>query len=182
MKTITFFGSGVERENVKSEMPEIRPVIERISRHYDEFRFGGTNIGLLGKVGEEALEHGLKVTPILPKWLAEEHEELVFSEENLILTDHLAERKRELSKTDAILCYPGGVGTFDEIFDVLARISMGEMDPVPVIIYNYERFYSPLLLQVEHGVKTGTIKEEVMDHIHTFEQIETLEQILEETE
>lgn len=182
MNRITFFGSGVEREDVRSDMPEVDPVVRLLADHYDEFRFGGTNVGLVGRVGTAAKDHGLDVIPILPRWLAEEHEEIVFDSDSTVLTDDLATRRLKLSDTDAIICYPGGVGTFDELFEVLARISLNEIESIPVLVYNYERFYSPILLQIEHGIKTGTIKEHVQECIYTFEQVQTLREILQELE
>lgn len=178
MKKITFFGSGVELEKYGNNLPEINSVLASVSKKYDEVLFGGTNIGIMGKFATCAKENGLKISSILPKWFMDKYEELVFSRENLVLVDSLAERKKVLCQTDAVLCYPGGVGTLDELFDLLARISLEEIEPIPIIIYNFERFYSPILLQIESGIRTGIIKKEVMDNIHTFEQVDQLDKIL----
>ena len=179
MKKLTFVGSGVETEKYKNGIPEIDSVVKLISKYYTDVLYGGTNAGLMGKFSERAKRHKLKVTSVVPKWFAEKHKELISQGDKLILTENLAERKKILEDTDTMLCYPGGVGTLDELFNIIARISLGEMKPVPVIIYNFERFYSPMILQLEFGVKTGAIRKDVMDFIYTFESIDKLQEILE---
>lgn len=178
MKKITFFGSGVEEEKYKNEIPEIDAVVNLISKHYQEVMFGGTNLGLMGKFAESAKKKNMKITCVVPKWFAEKYKQYIFTGGKIVLTEDLSGRKKILEEADAVICYPGGVGTFDELFNIIARISLGEAKPVPIFIYNFERFYSPLLLQMEYGVKTGTIKKEVMDFIYTFESVDKLEEIL----
>jgi hypothetical protein len=179
MKKITFFGSGIEIENYKNGIPEIKAVVKVVSKYYDELLFGGTNIGIMGEFARNAKENHFKITSIVPKWFAKKHKKLLFKEGKLILVDNLAERKKILSDTDAVLCYPGGVGTLDEFFDLIARILLCETKQIPILIYNFERFYSPILLQIEYCIKTGIIKKEVVDFIYTFEHIDQLEKILE---
>ena len=179
MKKITFIGSGIEMEKYKNEIPEINSVVKAISKKYEEVLFGGTKIGLMGKFAKSAKENNLKVMSVVPKWFADKHKDLLFSGDELVLTKDLAERKKILEKTDTVLCYPGGVGSIDELFNLIARISLGEIKEIPIIIYNFERFYSPIILQIELGIKTGMIKKEVMNFIYTFEHIDELERILE---
>ncbi|MGY4884351.1 MAG: LOG family protein [Nanobdellota archaeon] len=179
MKKLTFVGSGVEIEKYKNELPEVDSVVKVISKYYKDIMFGGTNRGLMGKFSESAKKNKLNVISVIPKWFTEKYPDYLFKGDKIILTENLAERKKILEDTDAMLCYPGGVGTFDELFNIIARISLGEIKPVPVLIYNFERFYSPLLLQMEFGVKTGVIRKDVMDFIYTFETVDQLEEILE---
>lgn len=179
MKKITFFGSGVEIEKHKNEMPEIDSVVRLISKYYNKLLFGGTNIGIMGIFAKSAKKNDFQITSVVPKWFAEKNKNLIFRGDKLVLTSTLAERKKVLTNTDAVLIYSGGVGTLDELFDLIARISLQETKPIPMIIYNFERFYSPILLQIEYGIKTGIIKKEIMGFIYTFEQVDQLEVILE---
>ncbi|HTY11493.1 MAG TPA: LOG family protein [Bacteroidota bacterium] len=178
MKTITFFGSGREKENITIPAPEINSVVALVSRYYRRVLFGGTNIGFMGEFAESCVSHNMEVESVLPGWFIEKHPELIFKKAKEVIVDSLSERKRYLSNTDAVLCYPGGVGTLDELFDIIARISLGEIAVVPIFLYNHERFYSPLLLQIEYGVKTGIIKVETQSFIHTFEHVDQLEVLL----
>src|SRR6056297_1863598 len=118
MKKITFFGSGTE--DFQGEKPEIDSVVSTISQEYDELLFGGTNIGLMGKFATSAKENNMKVTSVVPEWFAEKHSDLMFPGDKKILAHDLAERKKYLEDTNAILCYPGGIGSLDEIFNILA--------------------------------------------------------------
>lgn len=179
MKKITFFGSGVELKNINISKPEMSRIVEIISVHYDKILYGGTNIGLMGEFAKEAKNKGLKIKSVVTDWLSEEHNELIFSSDEINVAKDLSERKEILTKTDAVLIYPGGIGTMDELFDLITKISFKEIEPIPIIIYNFERYYSPLLLQIEYGIKVGTIKKEIMDILHTFEHPKQLKEILE---
>jgi len=179
MKKITFFGSGIELENYKCEMPEIDSIARLISKYYNHLLYGGTNIGIMGKFSTSAKKNGMKITCILPRWFFEKNKEYVFKGDEIILTNDLSERKDKLEKTNCLICYPGGVGTFDEIFNLIAKISLGEVKTIPIILYNFERFYSPILLQIECGIKTGLIKKEIWEFIYTFEHVDQLKKILE---
>ncbi len=179
MKKITFFGSGIEIENYGAKTPEMKSMVRLVSKYYNEVLFGGTNIGIMGEFARTAKENNLKVTSVIPRWFAKKHKKLLFQGDKIVLVRSLAERKKILTHTDAVLCYPGGIGTLDELFDLMARILLDEIKPMPIIIYNFERFYSPLLLQIEYGIKIGIIKKKVMSFVYTFESVDQLERILE---
>lgn len=180
MKKITFFGSGVELEKYNLNLPEIDSIVKILSKKYDVVLFGGTNIGIMSKFVKSAKKEKLKITSIVPAWFAKKHKNLIYKGDNLLLAKSLAERKQLLVNSDTILVYPGGIGTYDEVFDLIARISLGEINPIPIIIYNFERFYSPILLQIEFGIKVGVIKKEIMDFIYTFEHVDQFEKIINE--
>jgi len=128
---------------------------------------------------EQCRTQGMEIESVIPVWFAEKYPNIVCNKSDTqILVDSLSKRKLRLMETDAIICYPGGVGTFDEMFDVLARISLGELKQTPMFIYNFERFYSPLLLQMEYGIKTKYIKEAALESVYTFEHSNQLRSVL----
>lgn len=178
MKKITFFGSGVELEDNKNPTPEADSIAKVLAKNYSDLLFGGTDIGLMGLFARCCKENNMDVTCVVHKWFVDNHGELLFKEGSLVTTTDLAERKKVLCETDAIICYPGGIGTFDELFYLLARISHHEVEPIPILIYNFERFFAPLLLQIEHGIRTGIIKKEMMEYVHTFEHVDQLTEIM----
>jgi predicted Rossmann-fold nucleotide-binding protein len=96
----------------------------------------------------------------------------------------LAERKHVMfDDVDAVLCYPGGIGTWDELFDLLARRSIDEqvhqLPPCPPIyLYDWEQFYAPLLLQLEVALEAGLIHPEAVAMMHSFGSAEELSRIL----
>jgi uncharacterized protein (TIGR00730 family) len=179
MKKITFIGSGIELEHYNSDTPEIDSIVEVVSKYYDTLLFGGTTIGLMGAFASSAKKNNMKITCIIPEWFFNKNKAYVFKGDEIILTRDLSERKNRLENTNCLICYPGGVGTLDELFNLIAKISLGEAKNIPILLYNFERFFSPVLLQIQYGIKTGLIKKEVMDFLYTFENVDKLKDILE---
>lgn len=174
MKEITFFGSGVEQEDTTIPVPEVASVITALSKNYDKLRFGGTNVGLMGLFAKEARTQGFSVTGVVPGWLSERYQELILDSDETLYVEDLDERKKMLFDTDAVICYPGGIGTMDELMALLAQIALEEIEPIPIYLYNDEGFFAPLLLQIEFGIKTGLIKKDIIDIIHVFERVDQL--------
>jgi uncharacterized protein (TIGR00730 family) len=175
---LTFIGSGVERERVRSIGLEVRAVANAMSRHFDTLVFGGSNIGLMEAFARAFTAAGGRVISIVPRWL--ERHGLVYDGCEPVFCDTLAERKRLMFEgTDAVLCYPGGLGTWDELFDFLAQRAVDSNSPCPpVYLYNWEKYYAPLLLQMESSVEAGFIHPHTVSSLSPFESVEELMQIL----
>lgn len=178
MKKITFFGSGIESADVKIRGIEVDSVVFLVSKKFDMLKFGGTNEGLMGQFSKSADNAKMKIECILPKYISDNYPKIIYEGGEKKIVETMADRKKELTNTDAILCYPGGIGTFDELFDTLVKISFGEIKPIPIIIYNFERLFSPLLLQIELCINKGLIKKNVLDNLYTFEHVDQLSDIL----
>ncbi len=144
---LCFIGSGIERENTRLQGLEIQAVVGALRSHYDQLVFGGSSVGLMEAFASAFLAAGGSVTSVIPGWL--EGEGLAFQGGDSIRCDDLAERKHLMfDGIDGVICYPGGIGTYDELFDLLAsRATEGPGTSCPPIyLYNWEKFYAPLLL------------------------------------
>jgi predicted Rossmann-fold nucleotide-binding protein len=101
-----------------------------------------------------------------------------------VLVDDLAARKKMMfDDVDGVLCYPGGIGTWDELFDLLARRSIdaevdGKPACPPIFLYIWENYYAPLLLQLEIANEMGLIHERSIEMIRPFESAEALAAVL----
>jgi uncharacterized protein (TIGR00730 family) len=106
--------------------------------------FGGGKPGIMGRVADSALKVQGEVIGVIPEYLCKEgivHRGLT----ELHVVDHLLDRKQKmLSLSDVIIAFPGGVGTIDEITEVIALKQLGEHNK-PIIFYNYLSFWDPLL-------------------------------------
>ena len=87
--------------------------------------FGGGGLGLMGDVARAALDGGSTIQGIMPAFLQALEPE-VSPQEKLIVTPHMQERKNlMLQMSDAFVVLPGGLGTFDEFFEVADRSATG---------------------------------------------------------
>ena len=106
--------------------------------------YGGGSSGLMGTLADSALENGGYVKGVIPGFMKEvewDHKGV----QEMIETEDMAERKKILIEgTDAIIALPGGVGTFEELFEVLSSKRLGLITQ-PIIIYNFEGFYDPII-------------------------------------
>lgn len=105
--------------------------------------YGGGKVGLMGRLADIALANGGEVVGVIPQYLAQPeiaHAHLT----ELIVVDDLLDRKRKmLSLADAAIASPGGIGTIDEITEVLSLKQLNEHNK-PVIFHNFLDFWLPL--------------------------------------
>jgi uncharacterized protein (TIGR00730 family) len=179
---LTFIGSGIERETTHLPGIEIDSVARTVRAHFDTLVFGGSNVGLMESFATAFARSGGHVISIVPRWL--DRLGMVFAGFDPVLCEDLAERKRLMfEETDAVLCYPGGVGTWDELFDLLARraidAAVDSRPPCPpIFLYNWEKYYAPLLLQIETALETGLVTREAVSMVYPFESVDGLTRLL----
>lgn len=179
---LCFIGSGVEREATALAGIELTAIARVVRMRFDTLVFGGSSVGLMGAFATAFAECQGHVVSILPHWL--EAHGLAFPLGDIIRCDDLAARKRLMfDEVDAVLCYPGGIGTWDELFDLLTRHAVDSATTQsstcpPIYLYNWEKFYAPLLLQVETALESGLIHPSVISMIRPFESTDQLQQIL----
>jgi uncharacterized protein (TIGR00730 family) len=136
--------------------------------------YGGGRVGLMGAVADGALEAGGRVVGVIPQALAEkevEHQGLT----ELYVVSSMHERKmRMASMADAFVALPGGIGTLEEIFEVLTWAQLG-FHSKPCAFLNVADFYSPLLQFVERLAEQRFIKPE---HLSLFVADSDMHQLL----
>ena len=103
--------------------------------------FGGANCGMMGILAEASAEAGAHVIGVYPGYFKNlAHEALV----DHVIADDIRQRKQYMQDHgDAFVILPGGLGTLDECFDIIAAKALKEHDK-PIIILNYEGFYDEL--------------------------------------
>jgi len=129
--------------------------------------FGGGSMGLMGEVAKAAQSGGAEVQGIIPAFLqALENSEPVSPEEKLIVTPHLQERKAlMLQLSDAFVVLPGGLGTFDEFFEVATEAQLG-VHRKPIIVVNVDGFFDPLDAMLRGIVAQGFAREIIVEQYH----------------
>jgi len=106
--------------------------------------YGGANIGLMECIAQAAKKHGACIMGVVPTKL-EERGAVSDLLDITFRTDNLSDRKDSiLRESDVLVALPGGVGTLDEVFHVLASASIGYHSK-KVIFYNVDGFWDELL-------------------------------------
>jgi uncharacterized protein (TIGR00730 family) len=147
-----------------------RAVGEGLGRMGCNLVFGGGSLGLMGVVSQAAQESGSRVQGIIPAFLqALENAAPVTPEEKLIVTPHLQERKAiMLQMSDAFVVLPGGLGTFDEFFEVATEAQLG-VHKKPIIVVNVDGFFDPLDAMLRGIVEKGFAKPKILELYHLAE-------------
>ena len=124
--------------------------------------YGGGNNGLMGIVADATLAAGGRVIGVIPKSLVErEFAKLDCTELHVVDTMH--ERKRMMAeRADAFLALPGGIGTFEELFEVWTWRQLGYHDK-PVGLLNCGDYYTPLLDFLQASIGHGFMNRDQMN-------------------
>ena len=116
-----------------------------------EVIFGGGNVGLMKVVADTAIDNGGKATGITLKSL----HEFELTNPNInetIITHSLFERKEKfLDMSDAFIVLPGGVGSMDELLEVMVSNQLGGINK-PVGLLNINGYYDGFLSWLQHSV------------------------------
>lgn len=126
--------------------------------------FGGGKIGLMGVVAETAIAAGAHVVGVTPRGLLE-HEVVHRGLTELHVADSMHERKVLMAKmADAFISLPGGMGTFDETFEMMTLTQLG-VHRKPCGLLNIAGFYDGLMAFLGHAVDERFVRAEHRDMI-----------------
>lgn len=116
--------------------------------------YGGGNNGLMGVMADATLAAGGRVVGVIPHALVEKEWAKRDCTE-LHVVDNMHERKRMMAeRADAFLALPGGIGTFEEFFEVWTWKQLGYHDK-PIGLLNANGYYEPLLAFLQSSVRHG---------------------------
>ncbi len=119
--------------------------------------YGGGSVGLMGAVATSVLDHGGRVTGIIPEFLTAKENALTRVQE-MIVTSNMHERKQLMfDRSDAFVAMPGGIGTLEELVEQLTWAQLGRHNK-PILLANIEGFWEPLLHLIEHMRETHFIR------------------------
>ena len=119
--------------------------------------YGGGCIGLMGEVATSAAKGGAHVTGVITHKLVE-HEQANNKCDELIVVDTMQERRTiMMDRGDGYLILPGGVGTYEEFFEVLVGRQLGDHTK-PIGIVNVNGYFDPLGDMLEHGIEHQFIR------------------------
>lgn len=143
-----------------------RAVGEWIGRHRGQLVYGGGNNGLMGVVADATLAAGGRVVGVIPQSLViKEFAKHDCSE--LHIVDSMHQRKQMMAeRADAFLALPGGIGTFEELFEVWTWRQLGYHDK-PMGVLNVGGYYDALWTFLNTSVSAGFMGPWQMDLLQT---------------
>ncbi|MFT6367072.1 MAG: hypothetical protein ACJAUG_001482 [Halioglobus sp.] len=135
--------------------------------------YGGGNVGLMGVAANAALEAGGKVIGVIPADIADK-EVGHYGLTELQVVDSMHERKMRMAKlADGIIALPGGLGTLEELFEMLTWSQLGFHNK-PIGLVNMEGYFDLLLSFMDHMVVERFVKQDHRDLLLTERDPEVL--------
>ncbi len=150
-----FCGSSVGTQTAYAQAAE--SLAEELSHRGMQLVYGGGNIGLMGILADAALARGVEVTGVIPRGLADKelaHHGIT----RLEIVDSMHARKALMAEvSDGFIAMPGGIGTFEEWFEVLTWTQLG-IHRKPCGLLDVGGYFGHLLSMLDHSVDEGFLK------------------------
>lgn len=139
--------------------------------------YGGVNCGLMecvAKASKEAGGHTIGVVPVIVEKSGRTSDYVDVE----IPVDNLSDRKQlMMDQSEVFIALPGGLGTLDEIFTVVASATIGYHSKI-VILYNMKGFWDSLIQLLDDLKQKGMIRGDWQDYIKTADSIEEISRLL----
>lgn len=141
--------------------------------------YGGASVGVMGSIADAVLDQQGEVWGVIPQSLVEwevAHKGL----QRLEIVDTMHQRKQRMyDLSDAFLAIPGGMGTLDELCEI---VTWGQLKyhSKPIYLYNYEGFFEHLWKHLEHCVQEGFLSREHLKLMTLLNSRDELENVLTE--
>jgi uncharacterized protein (TIGR00730 family) len=131
--------------------------------------YGGGGLGLMGEIARAAMDHGGRVTGIIPSFLTEK-EHMMRGVDDLVVVEDMHQRKRLMfERSDAFVALPGGIGTLEELVEQLTWAQLGRHNK-PIVLVNVAGFWTPFREFLEHVARKGFIRPDMAVNFITVEQ------------
>ena len=144
---------------------------QALAHHGWKLVYGGNNVGMMGVLANAVRCAGGKVIGVTPQLFVDKGSADEDCDE-LIVTSGMRERKAAMEERgDAFIALPGGLGTFEEIFEIICGKVLGYHDK-PIVLLNVDGYYGPLLAMIEHGVQQHFIKPNARELYFVAERVE----------
>lgn len=139
--------------------------------------YGGSNLGLMECLAEAVKTNGGTVIGIAPAIL-EETERISKIPDEIIRTRDLSDRKDIIAqRSDILVALPGGLGTLDEVFHVMAAATIG-YHKKKVVFYNIDGFYNDLLSFFGKLQNANFARRPIVDYYEVANTLDELTEIL----
>jgi len=129
-----------------------------LAEHGIAANYGGGGVGLMGTLADTMMEAGGSIRGIIPEFMVDQGWNHTLVKDMLIVKD-MHERKKKLTENiDAFIALPGGVGTLEELLEMMTHKQLGQL-LAPIIIINTNQFFDPFLEMLRKMVKEKFMRE-----------------------
>lgn len=169
---ICLYGASSE-EIDKSYITATEILGEELGKRGHNLVYGGGASGLMGAAARGVVKGGGKVIGVAPSFFNVDG--VLFKEcTELIYTETMRQRKAIMEeKADAFVAVPGGIGTFDELFEILSLKQLGR-HAKPVAVFNINGYYNGFKALLQNSVKERFMTEVSGNMAHIFEDANSL--------
>lgn len=175
MNIVVYLGSAFGHDPIYQK--KIKELGNWIGRTGNDLVYGGSKIGLMGILADAVLEEGGHVTGVEPAFFIDQcrqHEGI----DRLIVTKDMFERRQTMMEMgDAFIAFPGGLGTMEEITDIMSANQLNLIDK-PYVFYNLNGYYDHLEALLDHMTEEGFLFEETRKKIIFCTDVEGIERTL----
>lgn len=122
--------------------------------------FGAGGQGLMGAAARGFKKGNAKLVGVIPEFFKDADIEAIYEEcDELIYTNSMRERKAKMEElADAFIIVPGGIGTFEELFEVLTLKQLGRHKKA-IVIYNVDGYYDTMESMLDHSIDEHFVRE-----------------------
>ena len=166
---------GASSENIDNiYFKEVETLGKMMAERGHGMVFGGGATGLMGAAARGLSAAGGKSIGIAPRFF--DQPGVLFSDcTEFIFTDTMRQRKQHMEDlSDAFIIVPGGIGTFEEFFEILTLKQLGRHDK-PIAVFNINHYYDDIVSSIKKAVDGGFLNE---IHLGIFKVSENAEEIL----
>lgn len=176
MKKMAVF-CGSSKGNKPTYCEEAKKIGELFFKHQWGLVYGGASVGVMGAIADSILNKKGEVWGVIPQSLVQwevAHQGL----QRLEVVDSMHQRKQRMyDLSDAFLAIPGGMGTLDELCEIVTWAQL-RYHQKPIYIYNADGFFNHLWKHLEHCVQEGFLSQEHLKLLSVINSLEELENVL----
>ena len=154
---------------------EVEKMGEYLAKRGHNLVFGAGGTGCMGAASRGFKKGGGRIHGVVPSFFKEDLDEYVNWEcDVMTLTETMRERKAIMEdEADAFIITPGGIGTFEEFFEILTLKQLGRHRK-PIAVFNVLGYYDTLNATIDNSIETGFIKPTCHSLFKTFDDLEKM--------
>jgi uncharacterized protein (TIGR00730 family) len=160
MKIAVYLGSTSGRAG---DLARAEEVGAWLGRHGHTLVYGGSDRGMMGALADGVHQAGGSCIGVIPSFM-------------IVTPDMPSRRAKMIELADGFIALPGGIGTLDEISEVMAYRKLGLADG-EIVLFSWNGFYEPLRKQLEVMADEGFYPEEYLNQLHFIEKVKELDDI-----
>jgi uncharacterized protein (TIGR00730 family) len=139
--------------------------------------FGGVRSGLMECVAKAAKEAGGQTIGVVPQIILEQGRQSDYVDVEIPCSDLSDRKSLMLAQSDVFVALPGGIGTLDEIFDIVASRTIG-LHQKPLIVYNMKGFWNCFVTLLDSLQQQDVVRGRWQDYIQIVTSLEELKAAL----